>query len=92
MVRNTIKMFAQKKATLPPGRHKLVILDEADRSVLYLLVQVAEGSMHIEQGPAGHQEKLSPAKRLNSMFEGRAVGVSPHESVLDLKGMLQQVL
>merc|ERR1719453_83661 len=23
-------MFAQKKLTLPPGRHKIVILDEAD--------------------------------------------------------------
>jgi hypothetical protein len=33
-VRNKIKMFAQKKVTLPPGRHKIVILDEADRSVL----------------------------------------------------------
>jgi hypothetical protein len=32
VVRNKIKMFAQKKATLPPGRHKIVILDEADRS------------------------------------------------------------
>ena len=32
MVRNKIKMFAQKKATLAPGRHKIVILDEADRS------------------------------------------------------------
>lgn len=31
MVRNKIKMFAQKKVTLPPGRHKIVILDEADR-------------------------------------------------------------
>ena len=30
MVRNKIKMFAQKKVTLPPGRHKIVILDEAD--------------------------------------------------------------
>lgn len=29
-VRNKIKMFAQKKVTLPPGRHKIVILDEAD--------------------------------------------------------------
>jgi hypothetical protein len=28
-------MFAQKKVTLPPGRHKVVILDEADRSILY---------------------------------------------------------
>lgn len=30
MVRNRIKGFAQKKVTLPPGRHKIVILDEAD--------------------------------------------------------------
>eukprot|EP01032_Pedospumella_encystans_P009827 gene9827-11539_t len=30
VVRNKIKMFAQKKVTLPPGRHKLIILDEAD--------------------------------------------------------------
>jgi len=29
-VRNKIKMFAQKKVTLPPGRHKIIILDEAD--------------------------------------------------------------
>lgn len=33
VVRNKIKAFAQKKVTLPPGRHKIVILDEADRSV-----------------------------------------------------------
>jgi len=30
VVRNRIKGFAQKKVTLPTGRHKLVILDEAD--------------------------------------------------------------
>jgi replication factor C subunit 2/4 len=30
VVRNKIKMFAQKRVTLPPGRHKVVILDEAD--------------------------------------------------------------
>ena len=29
-VRNRIKMFAQKKVTLPEGFHKIVILDEAD--------------------------------------------------------------
>jgi len=29
-VRNRIKGFAQKKATLPEGRHKIIILDEAD--------------------------------------------------------------
>ncbi|KAG1438355.1 hypothetical protein G6F56_012676 [Rhizopus delemar] len=30
VVRNRIKTFAQKKVTLPPGKHKLIILDEAD--------------------------------------------------------------
>ena len=30
VVRNKIKMFAQRKVTLPAGRHKLIILDEAD--------------------------------------------------------------
>lgn len=30
VVRERIKTFAQKKVTLPLGRHKLVILDEAD--------------------------------------------------------------
>lgn len=30
VVRNKIKMFAQTKVTLPPGKHKVVILDEAD--------------------------------------------------------------
>ena len=31
VVRNRIKMFAHQKVTLPKGRHKIVILDEADR-------------------------------------------------------------
>ncbi|CAG9857770.1 unnamed protein product [Phyllotreta striolata] len=30
IVRNKVKMFAQQKVTLPPKRHKIVILDEVD--------------------------------------------------------------
>ncbi|KAK9878120.1 hypothetical protein WA026_021138 [Henosepilachna vigintioctopunctata] len=30
VVRNKVKMFAQQKVTLPPGRHKIIILDEVD--------------------------------------------------------------
>jgi len=30
VVRNKIKQFAQKKVTLPAGKHKIIILDEAD--------------------------------------------------------------
>jgi len=37
VVRNKIKAFAQKKVTLPPGRHKIIILDEADRHAPFLL-------------------------------------------------------
>lgn len=33
VVRNKIKSFAQRKVTLPDGRHKIIILDEADSSV-----------------------------------------------------------
>ena len=33
VVRNKIKMFANQKVTLPRGRHKIIILDEADRCV-----------------------------------------------------------
>lgn len=33
-VRNKIKMFAQQKVTLPVGRHKIVVLDEADRYII----------------------------------------------------------
>lgn len=35
-VRNKIKVCSQKKVTLPPGRHKIVLLDEADRCCLAL--------------------------------------------------------
>ena len=33
VVRNRIKTFAHQKVTLPKGRHKIIILDEADRCV-----------------------------------------------------------
>jgi replication factor C subunit 2/4 len=38
VVRNRIKAFAQKKVTLSPGRHKIVILDEADRLLPFVQV------------------------------------------------------
>lgn len=44
-MRNKIKAFAQKKVTLPHGRHKIVILDEADRSVWCLLEDVPDPSI-----------------------------------------------
>lgn len=40
VVRNKIKMFAQKKVTLVPGKHKIVILDEADRSGMKIMFYI----------------------------------------------------
>jgi len=31
VVRENIKTFARTKVNLPPGRHKIIILDEADK-------------------------------------------------------------
>lgn len=41
-MRNKIKMFAQKKVTMPPGRHKIVLLDEADRRAFASLTHGAD--------------------------------------------------
>lgn len=35
-------MFAQQKVTLPKGRHKIIILDEADRYRVFLLVSAPQ--------------------------------------------------
>ena len=40
VVRNRIKMFANQKVTLPRGRHKIIILDEADRYVYLTMCEV----------------------------------------------------
>lgn len=48
VVRNKIKTFAQKKVTLPPGRHKIIILDEADRCVVILGAINCGTYMHLQ--------------------------------------------
>jgi hypothetical protein len=50
VVRNKIKMFAQKKVTLPPGRHKIVILDEADRWACVAAVRVLTSTLVLACG------------------------------------------
>uniref|UniRef100_A0A8C9H2U0 Replication factor C subunit 2 n=1 Tax=Piliocolobus tephrosceles TaxID=591936 RepID=A0A8C9H2U0_9PRIM len=54
VVRNKIKMFAQQKVTLPKGRHKIIILDEADSR---------DGAC---QGDAGLRREASLLSRLCS--------------------------
>lgn len=58
VVRNKIKSFAQKKVTLPPGRHKIIILDEADRSVPRQSLECPPGTDLVNSMTSGAQQAL----------------------------------
>ena len=58
VVRNRIKAFAQKKVTLPQGRHKIVILDEADRWDLFKLLLWISIQLSIYSMTPGAQQAL----------------------------------
>jgi len=49
VVRNKIKMFAQKKVTLPPGKHKIIILGECDKLHFYALFTPAVSVFQTKQ-------------------------------------------
>ena len=48
VVRTKIKMFAQSKVSLPKGRHKIIILDEADRYCVELNATGIEGAVFVQ--------------------------------------------
>ncbi|KAL3498789.1 hypothetical protein ACH5RR_041521 [Cinchona calisaya] len=73
VVRNKIKMFAQKKVTLPPGCYKIIILGEADsmtsgaqqalrRTMEYIL------TLHALLLLAIHHRKLSNQFRVGALL------------------------
>ena len=49
VVRNKIKMFAQKNVTLPPGKHKIIILGECDKLHFYALFTPAVSVFQTKQ-------------------------------------------
>jgi replication factor C subunit 2/4 len=59
VVRNKIKTFAQRKVTLPPGRHKIIILDEADSWVAHLQLRPPRSHTEVLRSmTAGAQQAL----------------------------------
>jgi DNA polymerase III delta prime subunit len=71
VVRNKIKMFAQKKVTLPLGRHKIVILDEADSMTGGEQLQHVRG---LCGGGVGAVVKVGGGGRQRKGQEGRGCG------------------
>ena len=67
IVRNKIKMFAQKKVTLPPGKHKIIILDEAD-SMTGAAQQALRRTMKYIQQQRGLRWHAITARRLLNQY------------------------
>ena len=55
VVRNRIKMFAQKKVTLEKGKHKIIILDEADsmtdgaQQVIFFAIAILAKNLNLKR-------------------------------------------
>lgn len=70
VVRNKIKMFAQQKCTLPQGKHKIIILDEAD--------SMTEGAQQVRNffvGFIGLITCVGFAKNYGDLFENDSICV-----------------
>ncbi|KAH8069478.1 hypothetical protein JL721_5781 [Aureococcus anophagefferens] len=72
VVRDKIKMFAKKKVNLPPGAHKLVILDEAD-SMTAAAQQAMRRTMELFSGTTRDKELL---KRLTHVCGAEGVAAT----------------
>ena len=70
VVRNRIKGFAQKKVTLPAGRHKIVILDEAD-SMTPGAQQALRRTMEIHSGTTRFAFACNQANKIIEPLQSR---------------------
>jgi len=89
VVRNKIKMFAQKKATLPPGRHKIVILDEAD-SMTAGAQQALRRTMEIYSNTTRFALACNTSSKVIEPIQSRCAII--RYSTLDQKEILDRLL
>ena len=81
VVRNKIKSFAQKKVTLPPGRHKVIILDEADRYASYICSQgVSKSSCSMT---AGAQQALRRTMEIHAKTTRFALACNMSNKIIE---------
>lgn len=74
VVRNRIKDFAKKKVTLPPGRHKIVILDEAD-SMTPGAQQALRRTMEIYSNSTRFALACNQSNKIIEPIQSRCVGL-----------------
>lgn len=72
VVRNKIKMFAQQKINLPPGKHKIIILDEAD-NMTKQAQQALRRTMEIYSGTTRFALACNISSRIIEPIQSRCV-------------------
>ena len=85
VVRGRIKMFAQQRVNLPTGRHKMIILDEADRCALFSrsVLNVSSSYIRLEHSPHALREELIATRTARAQHDGGgAAGAPAHDRTL----------
>lgn len=75
VVRKTIKGFARQTVDLPPGRHKIIILDEADWYLFFFLVRPPLFSACLSVHACAPRPRNITKKRITNVFVRRVVSV-----------------
>ena len=80
VVRTKIKHFAQKKVSLPAGRHKIIILDEAD-SMTAGAQQALRRTMEIFSGTTRFALACNQSSKIIEPIQSRQVGACSEDSM-----------
>jgi len=76
VVRGRIKAFAQKKVTLPPGKHKIVVLDEAD-AMTEGAQQAMRRTMEIYSSTTRFALACNMSEKIIEPIQSRCAGAPP---------------
>jgi replication factor C subunit 2/4 len=84
VVRNKIKMFAQKKVTLPAGKHKIILLDEAD-SMTAAAQQALRRTMEIYSNTTRFALACNTSSKIIEPIQVRAIAVAVSHQLISQK-------